>query len=211
MAADYVDKLSVTPYQLTTAVITVSGRMPIIPYLDSLNCDSLYEQTRYYASGDTEDDPTAQSNEKKAFTGHIGTHFDVMNKVFPLDYTERDAIVFDVPTNGQGETTPGDIDLSLICEGMFVAFRSGFIESEGYGSAVFFREHPTLSMTLINVLLDRRVSIIGVDFAALAHTYRNGCSQCGSRTSNMSRAWPAFILSGDLIACSWELLHFERG
>ena len=79
---------------------------------------------------------TTQGNEKKAFTGHIGTHFDVMNKVFPLDYTERDAIVFDVSAKSQGETTPDDFDLSLIREGMFVAFRSGFIESEGYGSAV---------------------------------------------------------------------------
>lgn len=110
---------------------------------------------------------TAQGNEKKAFTGHIGTHFDVMNKVFPLDYTERDAIVFDVSAKGQGEITPDDFDLSLIREGMFVAFRSGFIESKGYGSAVYFREHPTLSMSLINALLDRRVSIIGIDFAGV--------------------------------------------
>ena len=38
----------------------------------------------------------AQGNENKAFTGHLGTHFDVMNKEFPLNYTERKAIVFDV-------------------------------------------------------------------------------------------------------------------
>ncbi len=30
----------------------------------------------------------AQGNEKKAFVGHLGTHFDVMNKEFPLEYTE---------------------------------------------------------------------------------------------------------------------------
>ena len=38
----------------------------------------------------------AQGNEKKALVGHLGTHFDVMNKEFPLDYTERKGIVFDV-------------------------------------------------------------------------------------------------------------------
>ena len=27
----------------------------------------------------------AQGNEKKALVGHLGTHFDVMNKEFPLD------------------------------------------------------------------------------------------------------------------------------
>ena len=31
----------------------------------------------------------AQGNEKKALVGHLGTHFDVMNKEFPLEYTER--------------------------------------------------------------------------------------------------------------------------
>ena len=38
----------------------------------------------------------AQGNEKKALVGHLGTHFDVMNKEFPLEYTERKGIVFDV-------------------------------------------------------------------------------------------------------------------
>ena len=28
--------------------------------------------------------------------GHMGTHFDVMDKVFPLDYTCRRGVVFDV-------------------------------------------------------------------------------------------------------------------
>jgi len=27
----------------------------------------------------------AQGNEKKALVGHLGTHFDVMNKEFPLE------------------------------------------------------------------------------------------------------------------------------
>ncbi|MCR5373060.1 MAG: cyclase, partial [Solobacterium sp.] len=28
----------------------------------------------------------AQGNERKALSGHLGTHFDVMDKEFPLDY-----------------------------------------------------------------------------------------------------------------------------
>ena len=38
----------------------------------------------------------AQGNEKKALVRHLGTHFDVMNKDFPLEYTERKGLVFDV-------------------------------------------------------------------------------------------------------------------
>ncbi len=38
----------------------------------------------------------AQENEKRVLAGHLGTHFDVMNKEFPLEYTRRKAYVFDV-------------------------------------------------------------------------------------------------------------------
>ena len=109
----------------------------------------------------------AQGNEKKAFTGHLGTHFDVMNKEFPLDYTSLDAIVFDISHIGQGEVQLSDIDMDKVKEGAFVAFYSGFIEKVGYGGAVYFKEHPTLSMELINALMDKKVSIIGVDFAGV--------------------------------------------
>lgn len=38
----------------------------------------------------------AQENLDRANYGHLGTHFDVMNKVFPLEFVERKGIVFDV-------------------------------------------------------------------------------------------------------------------
>lgn len=40
--------------------------------------------------------------EKKSLTGHLGTHFDCMDKVFPLEFTELDAIVFDIRGKGIG-------------------------------------------------------------------------------------------------------------
>ena len=61
----------------------------------------------------------------------------------------------------------GDIDLGKIQADMFVAFYSGFIETEGYGSARYFSEHPQLSRELIDSLLEKRVSIIGIDFAGM--------------------------------------------
>lgn len=109
----------------------------------------------------------AQENLKKALTGHLGTHFDVMNKTFPLEYTELEGIVFDIKDNGQGETMPDDIDLSLVKPGMFVAFHSGFIEQEGYGGAGYFKEHPQLSMEVIHQLIEKKISIIGIDFAGV--------------------------------------------
>ncbi len=109
----------------------------------------------------------AQGNEKKALLGHLGTHFDVMNKEFPLDYVERPGIVFDVSRAGRGEINPGDIDLARVQPGMFVAFYTGFIEEVGYGNAEYFSTHPQLSRELIGSLLQKRIAIIGIDFAGI--------------------------------------------
>lgn len=109
----------------------------------------------------------AQGNEKKALVGHLGTHFDVMNKEFPLEYTERKGIVFDVSNISNRDIELSDIELSKIEKDMFVAFYTGFIEKEEYGSAVYFKEHPQLSDELIDALLEKEISIIGIDFAGV--------------------------------------------
>ena len=109
----------------------------------------------------------AQANEQKAFAGHLGTHFDVMDQEFPLAYTERDAIVFDVSGVCERDIEAGDIDISQVQADMFVAFYTGFIETEGYGSKRYFSAHPQLSDVLIDALLARNISIIGVDFAGV--------------------------------------------
>lgn len=109
----------------------------------------------------------AQGNEKKSLVGHLGTHFDVMNKEFPLEYTKRTALVFDVSKVTNREIDISDIDLTAVRPDMFVAFYTGFIEKEGYGGKVYFSEHPQLSNELIDALLEKKVSIIGVDFAGV--------------------------------------------
>lgn len=109
----------------------------------------------------------AHANEQKSLSGHLGTHFDVMNKEFPLEYVRRIGVVFDISSKGTSEIGLNDIQLSLVEKGMFVAFHSGFIEQVGYGNKVYFSEHPQLSSELIDVLLAREISIIGVDFAGL--------------------------------------------
>jgi kynurenine formamidase len=109
----------------------------------------------------------AHGNEQKSFSGHLGTHFDVMNKNFPLENLKRHAVVFDVSEVTDREIGSSDIDLGLIEKDMFVAFRTGFIEKIGYGGKVYFSEHPQLSNELIDVLIERHISIIGIDFAGV--------------------------------------------
>jgi len=109
----------------------------------------------------------AFEKEKMVSFGHLGTHFDVMNKEFPLSYIKRDGIVFDVSNVKDRDIDIDDIDISLVKDNMFVAFHSGFIDKIEYASAEYFENHPQLSNELIDKLLERNVSIIGVDFAGI--------------------------------------------
>ena len=95
----------------------------------------------------------AAINDKMASFGHLGTHFDVMNKVFPLLYTKRMGIVFDVSGGSNEDIELSDNDLLKVHQDMFVAFYSGFIDQVEYGTKPYFREHPPLSNTLIDNLL----------------------------------------------------------
>ena len=112
----------------------------------------------------------ARRLENRALRGHLGTHFDVMDKVFPLEYTKRRGVIFDVSGVGEREIDVSDIDTEKIAEGDFVLFYTGYIESEKYGSARYFSLHPQLSRELIALLLDKKVSIIGVDCAGIRRT-----------------------------------------
>lgn len=109
----------------------------------------------------------AQETGKKALIGHLGTHFDVMDKRFPLEYTQRNAIVFDVSTVKERDIDVTDVDLQKVASDMFVAFYTGFSEMEAYGTHRYFKEHPQLSNQLIEALLEKKISIIGVDFAGI--------------------------------------------
>lgn len=105
----------------------------------------------------------AQSNQDRSLVGHLGTHFDVMDQAFPLEYTRREGIVFDVSSIRGRDIDIGDVDLSGVMPGMFVAFSTGWLEEVGYGSSVYFGQHPQLSDALIDRLLALQTAIIAVD------------------------------------------------
>jgi kynurenine formamidase len=106
-------------------------------------------------------------NKSRELMGHTGTHFDVMNKAFPSEYAERRGIVFDVSHVTDRDIEPSDIDLGKVEKDMFVAFCSGYIEKEEYGSPEYFKNHPQLSDALIAALVGKGISIIGLDFAGV--------------------------------------------
>lgn len=110
---------------------------------------------------------TASENTAKSLIGHMGTHFDVMDNEFPLEYTLRDGVVFDVSHIRDRDIEAEDIDLQQVQPGMFVAFYTGFVEEVEYGTQAYFKTHPQLSFALIDALLEKRISIIGVDCAGI--------------------------------------------
>ncbi|MDK9711011.1 cyclase family protein [Acidaminobacter sp.] len=112
---------------------------------------------------------TAMANEKMTAFGHLGTHFDVMNLVFPLENAKRSGLIFnrvEEAKGGQDLDLEAD-ELSLIEEGDFVIFRTGAIEIMAYGSQAYFGHHPQLSVPLIEALIARGVAMIGIDAAGI--------------------------------------------
>lgn len=110
---------------------------------------------------------SAPEKDDRALVGHLGTHFDVMNKEFPLEYTKRAGLVFDVSFIRGRDIEVCDIDMDKVEESQFVAFYTGYIEEEPYGTRTYFAEHPQLSDGLIDTLLDKGVSIIGIDCSGI--------------------------------------------
>lgn len=109
----------------------------------------------------------ALANEKMASFGHLGTHFDVMNKEFPLEFTRLPGIIFDVSEFRDADIILSDVALAEIRPHDVVLFHTGFIEQQAYGTKEYFTCHPQLDNGLIDQLLTRRVSLIGIDCAGV--------------------------------------------
>jgi len=110
----------------------------------------------------------AQGLEKKALAGHLGTHFDCMNKSFPLHYCKLPGVVYDVKDIfNTREIGVKDVDLSLVHKGCFVAFYTGWSDTYGYGTREYATDHPHLTHELIQQLVQKGAYIIGVDFVGV--------------------------------------------
>ncbi len=99
--------------------------------------------------------------------GHIGTHFDVMNKNFPLENTERRGILFDVSHVKEREIEAGDINIDKITEHDFIMFYTGCLKENKFGTPEYLQGHLELSDALITDLVNKKVSMIGIDFPGI--------------------------------------------
>ena len=110
-----------------------------------------------------------ESLSKRTMTafGHLGTHVDVMNKEFPLENAIRRGRIVDVSFVRGRDIETSDVVLSEVSESDFVILHTGFLNATGYGSKEYSGAHPQLSRQLIDLLLERKVSMIGIDAAGI--------------------------------------------
>lgn len=151
----------------------------------------------------------AINHHNPALVGHAGTHFDVMDKEFPLEYTKRKAVVFDVSAVSARDIEESDIDMSRVGKDMFVAFYVG--NPEPYGTKAYYADHAQLSQKLIDKLLEKEVSIIGLDFAGVRRTPEHipADQRCADRgvfvVENLRNLEKVLAAGGDFTACTYPL------
>jgi kynurenine formamidase len=80
-----------------------------------------------------------------------------------------------------------DIDRSVLGDhtveqGDFVIFFTGFLALHGYGTPEYFNAHPQLSWDLIDHLIDREVSFIGIDAAGVRRGDEHGVADRRAET-----------------------------
>lgn len=97
--------------------------------------------------------------------GHIGTHFDVMDKKFSIDNAITKGRVFDISGLNHEKVMPEDIDLNSVQPHEFIMFYTGILKKYGYGTKEYFSTYIELSDELVEALIEKNINFIGVDMA----------------------------------------------
>lgn len=98
--------------------------------------------------------------------GHIGTHIDVCSSpALPLDSFITKAYVVDVTNIYDREISLTDTNLKEldIRPSQSILFKTNWLKERQYGSKSYFTGHPFFAYEICNYLIEKRVSIIGVD------------------------------------------------
>lgn len=107
------------------------------------------------------------SHQPIAAFSHLGTHIDVMGCDFSLENFSRAGKLIDVSSVREREIVVDDFGGVLFEENDFALIYTGFIDRVPYGSHEYFKNHPELSLQSIELLLQKKVSLIGIDAPGL--------------------------------------------
>lgn len=100
--------------------------------------------------------------------GHVGTHLDTYNKSnIPLEFFKRNGVLIDVSDFCEDrEVSLNDIKNININAGDFVLFKTNRI-NKVYGTYEYFQKHPELSHEVIEYLIKKEISFIGIDCSGI--------------------------------------------
>jgi kynurenine formamidase len=98
--------------------------------------------------------------------GHAGTHFDVMDKVFPIESFRTNGKVVDVSHIRDREIEIDDIAAVSLETGDMLIFHSGWVDELGYDTGHdYVLKSAELSDALVAHVVASGVKLIGVDAA----------------------------------------------
>jgi kynurenine formamidase len=114
--------------------------------------------------------------------GHLGTHFDVMDKEFPIEFVKRVGRLVDITSIKDREVALNDIQ-GPVGKDEFVIFRTDYALNIGYGGPDYNFKSAELSDEVVSYLLARGVSLIGVDAASIqkAAKHRQVDERCAAQ------------------------------
>jgi kynurenine formamidase len=99
--------------------------------------------------------------------GHIGTHFDVMDKIFPLESFRTRGRLIDISRIRDREVEIPDIEPYGLREGDMAIFYTGYVAELGYGTPLYWKRSAELSDAVVAYMADLGVRLIGVDAAGV--------------------------------------------
>lgn len=100
-------------------------------------------------------------------THNMGTHIDVMGTDVVLE-NERlisEGIKFDVTGITDREILLSDLDLSIVKEGVYVFFQTGW--DEYVKDDEKYSKHPEIAFEVLEYLINKKVNMIGIDTLGL--------------------------------------------
>jgi kynurenine formamidase len=97
--------------------------------------------------------------------GHVGTHFDVMDKEFPLDSFKTTGKLVDISHVRGREVDVDDLSKTPIEAGDTVILHTGYMEEFGYENRLYWKRSAELSDAAVSYLISKRIRLIAVDAA----------------------------------------------
>jgi kynurenine formamidase len=108
---------------------------------------------------------TAIARPEYQMEGHVGTHFDVMDKEFPISSFKTSGRLVDISGIRAREVEVSDLVPSEIEAGDTVIFYTGYMDEFGYENRMYWKRSAELSDAAVTYLISKQIRLIAVDAA----------------------------------------------